>query len=55
MAKYKLFKDDNGVSNVAYIQEGSEKGTSFPFVVGNRDYDEYKIWLDAGNTPEAAD
>ncbi len=26
-----------------------------PFDEGNRDYVEYKAWVDAGNTPEAAD
>ena len=26
-----------------------------PFDEGNTDYQEYKEWLDAGNTPEASD
>lgn len=26
-----------------------------PICVGNRDYDEYLLWLQAGNTPEPAD
>ena len=26
-----------------------------PFVEDNTDYQEYKEWVDAGNTPEAAD
>jgi len=54
MAKYKLFKDDNGVSNVAYIQEGPDKGTSFPFADDNTDYQEYLEWAKT-NTAEAAD
>ena len=29
--------------------------TLIPFDDSNRDYQEYKAWLDAGNTPEAAD
>ena len=29
--------------------------THIPFDEANRDYQEYKVWLDAGNTPEAAD
>ena len=30
-------------------------GVIFPLVPGNRDYDEYKKWIDAGNTTEASD
>ena len=30
-------------------------GTFIPFAVGNRDYQEYLAWLDAGNTPTPAD
>jgi len=53
MADYKLLKDlytgsiDNRVFHVT-------KGT-IPFDEGNRDYIEYKEWLDAGNTADPAD
>lgn len=30
-------------------------GAVIPFAVGNRDYQEYLTWLDAGNTPTPAD
>jgi hypothetical protein len=32
-----------------------EDGASIPFDDDNKDYIFYKEWLDAGNTPEAAD
>lgn len=32
-----------------------EDGLWIPLVEGNRHYDEYKVWLAEGNTPEAAD
>ena len=32
-----------------------EDGLWIPLVEGNRHYDEYKEWLDAGNTPAAAE
>ncbi len=32
-----------------------EDNARIPFDDDNRDYIEYKAWLDAGNTPEAAD
>ena len=32
-----------------------EDNASIPFDDANTDYIEYKAWLDAGNTPEAAD
>ena len=38
----------------AQIQEG-DVTMLFPLKEGNRYYDEYKIWCDAGNTAEAAD
>lgn len=30
-------------------------GTIIPFAQGNRDYQAYLVWLDAGNTPTPAD
>ena len=32
-----------------------EDNACIPMVVGNRDYDEYLKWVEAGNTAEAAD
>ena len=55
MAKYKLLKNEDGVVDKAYIKEGSDKGTSFLFIDETPYYEEYKIWVAAGNTAEAAD
>ena len=41
---YKLI----GTSTVKRLTDG----VYIPFVDGNRDYEEYKIWLEDGNTPE---
>lgn len=35
--------------------ENTETGICFPLVNGNADYEEYKRWLELGNTPQAAD
>ena len=32
-----------------------EDNAFIPISDGNRDYEEYKLWLAEGNTPEAAD
>ena len=53
---YKKVKDSYG-DELTVIQK-SEDGVfkcSIPFSDGNIDYQEYKEWLAAGNTPEAAD
>ena len=52
MADYKLYKDMNNVNEVGVIYKGKKW---IPFDEGNRDYQDYKLWLDAGNTPAAAD
>ena len=55
--RYKLYpKGDNGRDRKA-IQRTLDDGTitSIPFAPGNKDYDEYLTWKNAGNTPEAAD
>ena len=55
--KYKLANDPitGQVSCVHKTETGKTNTITFPLIEGNRHYDEYKIWLDAGNTPEAAD
>ena len=56
MAKYKLLKDETGsTEGRAYIKEGTDKGISFLFIDETPYYEEYKTWLAAGNSPEAAD
>ena len=54
--KYKLYADFRGVPQQA-IQVTADNGTisSVPFDDDNTEYIEYKAWLGAGNTPEAAD
>ena len=51
----KLLKNEDGVVDKAYIKEGSSKGTSFLFIDETPYYEEYKAWVAAGNTAEAAD
>lgn len=48
---YKLIKNDfDGVETIVSIQRLSD-GAFIPLSPGNRDYDEYLVWLEAGNTP----
>tara|TARA_E500000305_G_scaffold77360_1_gene62997 strand:- start:410 stop:577 length:168 start_codon:yes stop_codon:yes gene_type:complete len=55
MAKYKLHKDTfDGKENAVIYSEGSVTYT-VPFDPDNTDYQGYLEWVDAGNTPEAAD
>jgi hypothetical protein len=53
--KYKLYAIE-GVAQPA-VQRTTDDGiiSVIPFNIDNIDYAEYKLWLDAGNTPEAAD
>ena len=44
---YKLMRDD--------LIKNLTTGAIFPEEPGNRDYDEYLLWVAAGNTPEPAD
>jgi len=52
---YKLLENDpqTGAANKNVIRKSD--GAAIPFDDKNKDYQEYKAWLDAGNTPEAAD
>ena len=43
------------VTGIANCVERLSDQASIPFDVGNRDYQEYIKWLDAGNTPLPAD
>ena len=52
---YKYIKNTiEGGNYATCIQRVADLAT-IPFDEGNKDYQEYKAWLDAGNTPEAAD
>ena len=46
MTKYKLTNCDTILR---------DDGASIPMCDGNRDYDEYKLWVAEGNTPDPAD
>ena len=55
--KYKLIKDPftDKTDAVKRYEDGSNFQKLIPFATGNRDYQEYLKWVDAGNTAEAAD
>ena len=50
---YKIINDTINSLQVAIYR--LQDGASIPFDEANTDYQEYLKWLDAGNTPEAAD
>lgn len=52
MAKYKLFKDLQGINNVGVIKDDT---LAIPFVDDNTDYQEYLQFLADGGVPEPAD
>jgi len=54
---YKYQKDLIDPSKNCAVQKhlGGDLYASIPFIPGNKDYDEFKAWVDAGNTAEAAD
>ena len=54
MARYKLQKKLDP-SDDQYVIKLGPPDTVFGLDEGNADYETYKKWLDAGNTPEAAD
>ena len=51
---YKKTKDSEGNVRTDQIKRISD-GAWIPFDEENRDYQEYKLWLAEGNSPEAAD
>ena len=55
MALYKLHKDPRtGETDFVFKNLDNPPHSCIPFDEGNFDYQEYKEWLAAGNTPEAA-
>ena len=56
MALYKLTKTGDGFAACVRKNVSSTESIIIPLsATDNTDYIEYKAWLDAGNTPEAAD
>tara|TARA_R100000152_G_C6762605_1_gene186890 strand:- start:42 stop:422 length:381 start_codon:yes stop_codon:yes gene_type:complete len=56
MALYKLLKDSITGEVSAVLKTSDPKlKISIPFETENRDYQEYLLWLEEGNTAEAAD
>ena len=53
---YKLNKLNSAGKQTTVTRTNADGTKSYiPFDDLNKDYIEYKAWLDAGNTPEAAD
>tara|TARA_R100000234_G_scaffold80170_1_gene50238 strand:- start:923 stop:1111 length:189 start_codon:yes stop_codon:yes gene_type:complete len=54
---YKLCKDKDGNETCIITTLKDENNTQLyiPFCEDNTDYIKYKLWLEEGNTPEAAD
>ena len=50
---YKLMKTPDGDQILAVYRLSD--GAAIPFDEGNKDYIEYKKWIDDGNTPQAAE
>ena len=55
--RYKLYPKNYDGRDRKVIQRILDDGTitSIPFAPANTDYAEYLKWVEAGNTPEAAD
>ena len=51
---YKLVADSPTMGPAKVVLR-KEDNADIPFNDENYDYQQYKAWLDAGNTPEAAD
>ena len=52
---YKYIKSHDTNQVIADQIRRKADNANIPFDEGNIDYQEYKAWIDAGNTPEAAD
>ena len=53
---YKFFKLPDGTQADAVIRTDEDGVIStIPFAQGNKDYQEYLLWVKEGNTAEAAD
>ena len=53
---YKLIRDPySGEVESVKIKLSGNRYRQIPFAADNTDYKEYLKWVDAGNTPEAAD
>ncbi len=57
ITNYKFNKDSSGVVSGVhpYIDGQLATRICIPLAEGNRDYEEYKVWVAAGNTAEDAD
>tara|TARA_B100000282_G_C31441256_1_gene358103 strand:- start:36 stop:203 length:168 start_codon:yes stop_codon:yes gene_type:complete len=51
---YKKLKTAQGEDDLKNIKR-IEDNAFIPFDDGNRDYQEYKAWIEAGNTPQEAE
>ena len=52
---YKQLKNELTGELATNVILRKEDNAFIPLYDGNRDYEEYKLWLEEGNTPEAAD
>ena len=55
MIMYKLLPNDRMTNQPSFFLVRTTDGACIPFDPANTDYQEYLKWLEAGNTPEAAD
>jgi hypothetical protein len=51
---YKQIKNIDGSISVTVIQRVADKAF-IPADLGNADYQQYQLWLQAGNTPQPAE
>jgi len=50
---YKEIK--NPITNTVCVVQRIEDGACIPFDPDNKDYQQYLVWLEEGNTPEPAE
>jgi hypothetical protein len=55
MSKYKLSLDEKSVYTTREDENGNTVLIQIPVDENNADYQEYLVWLDAGNIPDPAD